>query len=54
VFDVAAAREGSVSGKPLREAVHSGFARVWATIFGTHGTALIAAALLFQFGTGAI
>ena len=34
--------------------MHNGFARVWVTILDTHATALIAAAFLFQFGTGPI
>ena len=32
----------------------NGFDRVWITILDTHATALIAAAFLFQFGTGPI
>jgi preprotein translocase subunit SecD len=34
--------------------VANGFDRVWITILDTHATALIAAAFLFQFGTGPI
>jgi preprotein translocase subunit SecD len=47
-------REELRRGKTARDAVHSGFARVWVTILDTHATALIAAAFLFQFGTGPI
>jgi len=37
-----------------RAAVSSGFDRVWVTIVDTHVTSLIAAGLLFQFGTSSI
>jgi preprotein translocase subunit SecD len=37
-----------------RAAVHAGFDRVWWTIVDTHVASLIAAAFLFQFGTGPI
>ena len=47
-------REELRQGKTARDAVHDGFARVWVTILDTHATALIAAAFLFQFGTGPI
>ena len=47
-------REELREGKTAHEAVRNGFARVWITILDTHATALIAAALLFQFGTGPI
>jgi preprotein translocase subunit SecD len=47
-------REELRQGKPVRVAVRNGFDRVWITILDTHATALIAAALLFQFGTGPI
>jgi preprotein translocase subunit SecD len=40
--------------KTARDAVHLGFSRVWVTILDTHATALIAAAFLFQFGSGPI
>ena len=42
--------ELSTSSGP-RAAVKAGFTRVWLTIVDTHVTSLIAAALLFQFGT---
>jgi preprotein translocase subunit SecD len=47
-------REELRNGKTVRAAVQNGFERVWITILDTHATALIAAAFLFQFGTGAI
>jgi preprotein translocase subunit SecD len=47
-------REELQRGKSAFAAVHGGFARVWITILDTHATALIAAAFLFQFGTGPI
>ncbi|HEY6549345.1 MAG TPA: protein translocase subunit SecD [Vicinamibacteria bacterium] len=47
-------REELRNGKTVRSAVTNGFERVWITILDTHATALIAAAFLFAFGTGAI
>jgi len=47
-------REELRHGKTMRAAVLSGFDRVWITILDTHATVLIAAAFLFQFGTGPI
>jgi preprotein translocase subunit SecD len=47
-------REERRNGKTVRAAVEAGFDRVLTTIIDTHATALIAAAFLFQFGTGAI
>jgi preprotein translocase subunit SecD len=47
-------REELRNGKTVRMAVQNGFDRVWITILDTHATALIAAAFLFQFGTGPI
>jgi preprotein translocase subunit SecD len=47
-------REELRHGKTARDAVDDGFSRVWVTILDTHATALIAAAFLFQFGTGPI
>jgi preprotein translocase subunit SecD len=47
-------REELRLGRTARQAVQVGFARVWVTILDTHTTALIAAALLFQFGTGPV
>jgi preprotein translocase SecF subunit len=47
-------REELRSGQPVRRAVAAGFDRVFLTILDTHVTSLVAAAFLFQFGTGAI
>ncbi|MFN8090875.1 MAG: protein translocase subunit SecD [Vicinamibacteria bacterium] len=47
-------REELRSGETPFGAIHAGFARVWVTILDTHATALIASAVLFQFGTGPI
>ncbi|MFN8095337.1 MAG: protein translocase subunit SecD [Vicinamibacteria bacterium] len=47
-------REELRRGETPFAAVHAGFARVWTTILDTHATALIAAAVLFQFGSGPI
>ena len=47
-------REELRAGKTVKSAVNNGFDRVWITILDTHATALIAAAFLFQFGTGPI
>ena len=41
-------------GLPIRRAVAAGFDRVFLTILDTHVATLIAAAFLFQFGTGPI
>ncbi|HEX9658836.1 MAG TPA: protein translocase subunit SecD, partial [Rhodothermales bacterium] len=47
-------REELRAGKTIKAAVANGFDRVLITIIDTHATGLIAAALLFQFGTGPI
>jgi preprotein translocase subunit SecD len=47
-------REELRNGKTVRMAIQNGFDRVWLTILDTHITGLIAAAFLFQFGTGPI
>ncbi|MEO6401896.1 MAG: protein translocase subunit SecD [Vicinamibacteria bacterium] len=47
-------REELRMGKTVKTAISNGFDRVWLTILDTHATALIAAAFLFQFGTGAV
>ena len=47
-------REELRNGKTVRVAIQNGFDRVWIIIFDTHLTGLIAAAFLFQFGTGPI
>jgi preprotein translocase subunit SecD len=47
-------REELALGKNARQAVAAGFDRVFITILDTHVASLIAAAFLFQFGTGPI
>ena len=47
-------KEELAAGKAARAAVNAGFDRVWWTIVDTHVASLIAAAFLFQFGTGPI
>jgi len=47
-------KEELAAGKGLRAAVAAGFDRVFLTILDTHVASLIAAAFLFQFGTGPI
>ncbi len=47
-------REELRNGKTVKAAIANGFDRVWIVILDTHATALIAAAFLFQFGTGPI
>ena len=47
-------REEITNGKGARQAVAAGFDRVFVTILDTHIASLIAAAFLFQFGTGPI
>jgi SecD/SecF fusion protein len=47
-------REELQAGRPVRQAVRLGFRRVFLTILDTHVASLIAAAVLFQFGTGPI
>ena len=42
------------SGKTPRSAVDSGYDKAFWTIFDSHVTTLITAAVLFQFGTGPI
>ena len=42
------------AGRAVKQAVASGFDRVFLTILDTHVASLIAAAFLFQFGTGPI
>jgi preprotein translocase subunit SecD len=42
------------AGKTARAAVSASFERVFLTLLDTHVTSLIAAAFLFQFGTGPI
>ncbi len=47
-------REELATAKGVRQAVAAGFDRVFITIVDTHVSSLIAAAFLFQFGTGPI
>jgi preprotein translocase subunit SecD len=47
-------REELATKKGIRQAVAAGFDRVFITIVDTHVSSLIAAAFLFQFGTGPI
>ncbi len=47
-------REELRNGKTVRAAIDMGFSRVFWTIFDSNVTTLIAAAFLFQFGTGPI
>jgi preprotein translocase subunit SecD len=41
-------------GRGVRASINAGFSRVFLTLLDTHISALIAAAFLFQFGTGPI
>jgi preprotein translocase subunit SecD len=47
-------KEELAAGKAVKQAVAAGFDRVLLTILDTHVASLIAAAFLFQFGTGPI
>jgi preprotein translocase subunit SecD len=47
-------REELRSGKTVRAAVDSGFARAFRTVIDTHVTVLVSAAILYQFGTGPV
>jgi SecD/SecF fusion protein len=47
-------KEELKAGQSLRRAVAAGFDRVFLTVLDTHVTSLVAAAFLFQFGSGAI
>jgi preprotein translocase subunit SecD len=47
-------REELAAKKGARQAIAAGFDRVFITIVDTHVSSLIAAAILFQFGTGPI
>jgi preprotein translocase subunit SecD len=47
-------KEELATSRGARAAVNAGFDRVWWTIVDTHVASLIAAAFLFQFGTGPI
>ena len=47
-------REEQATAASARAAVRAAFDRVWITIVDTHVASLVAAAVLFQFGTGAV
>ncbi|MGB7265530.1 MAG: protein translocase subunit SecD [Terracidiphilus sp.] len=47
-------REEIRAGKAASAAVDQGFARAWTTIFDTHVTTIVSAAILFMFGTGPV
>ena len=47
-------KEELAAGKGVRAAINSGFSRVFLTLIDTHIAGFIAAAFLFQFGTGPI
>jgi SecD/SecF fusion protein len=47
-------REELAAGKTLRQAIANGYSRAFSAIFDSNLTTLIAAFLLFQFGTGPI
>jgi len=47
-------REELSSGRPLRTAIANGYSKAFSAIFDSNLTTLIAAFLLFQFGTGPI
>jgi preprotein translocase subunit SecD len=47
-------KEELANQRGVRAAINNSFSRVFLTLFDTHVTSLIAAAFLFQFGTGPI
>jgi preprotein translocase subunit SecD len=47
-------REEIRAGKSAAAAVDQGFAHAWTTIFDTHVTTIVSAAILFIFGTGPV
>jgi preprotein translocase subunit SecD len=47
-------REELATAAGRRSAIHAAFDRVWITIVDTHVASLLAAAVLFQFGTGPV
>jgi preprotein translocase subunit SecD len=47
-------KEELAAGRGVRAGINAAFDRVFLTLLDTHITALIAAAFLFQFGTGPI
>lgn len=47
-------REEARSGKPVHSAIENGFRLAFGTIFDSHITTLVAALILYQFGTGTV
>jgi preprotein translocase subunit SecD len=47
-------KEELEAGQTVRASIHAGFSRVFRTLLDTHVSGLVAAACLFQFGTGPI
>lgn len=47
-------REELDNGRPLSAAINAGYQRAWSAILDSHVTSLIAAFMLFQFGSGPI
>ncbi len=47
-------REELNNGRPLSAAINTGYSRAWSAILDSHVTSLIAAFMLFQFGSGPI
>ncbi len=47
-------KEETRAGKTVRTAISASFSKVFWTVFDSHLTSLIAAAILFQFGTGPV
>ena len=47
-------REELKNGRPLTAAINTGYTRAWSAILDSHVTSLIAAFMLFQFGSGPI
>jgi preprotein translocase subunit SecD len=47
-------KEELAAGRGVRASINAGFSRVFLTLLDTHVSSLIAAAFLFQFGTGPI
>jgi len=47
-------REELRSGKTVRSAIETGFARAFRTVIDTHVTVLVSATILYQFGTGPV
>jgi preprotein translocase subunit SecD len=47
-------KEELAAQRGVRQAINAGFSRVFLTLLDTHVASLIAAAFLFQFGTGPI